>query len=135
MAVIKWRDSFNTGVAQFDREHHKVVELIDGLYQAIRDKSDRAAVLQICDELIVYTGYHFTNEEQAMSAASFPGFTEHQAEHGLLKEKATAFRERIAQGFPDGVTEFYHFLREWLVSHIQECDRQYGPALRDAVDR
>lgn len=29
MTLIKWRESYNTGVAQFDREHHKLVELID----------------------------------------------------------------------------------------------------------
>ena len=41
MAVIKWRDGYNTGVAQFDMEHHKIVELIDSMYAAIRDKSGK----------------------------------------------------------------------------------------------
>ena len=28
MSVIKWRDTYNIGVEQFDIEHHKLVELI-----------------------------------------------------------------------------------------------------------
>ncbi|MBE0585809.1 MAG: hemerythrin family protein [Desulfofustis sp.] len=135
MAVIKWRDSFNTGVAQFDREHHQVVEMIDRLYQAIREKSDQGVVSQVCAELVAYAEYHFANEEKAMAAVSFPGLEEHRREHALLKEQAMAFQVRIAERFPEGVTEFYHFLREWLVNHIQECDRKYGPALANVSEQ
>ena len=39
MTVIKWRDSYNTGVEQFDLEHHKILELIEVLYEAVRGVS------------------------------------------------------------------------------------------------
>ena len=44
MSVIKWRESYNTGIEQFDMEHHKIVELIDAMFAAIRDKSSKEVV-------------------------------------------------------------------------------------------
>ena len=135
MSCIKWRDSFNTGVAQFDREHHKLVELIDVMYQAIRDKSGKEVAAQACTELIAYTCYHFDNEEEAMALASYPELEEHKAEHTLLKQKAEGFQERIENNFPQGATELYHFLRDWLTNHIQGCDQKYGPSLKDMKEK
>lgn len=131
MAFIKWRDSYNTGVAQFDHEHHQLVELIDKMYVAIRDKSDKEVATQICNELVTYAAQHFGNEEQAMALGSYPELEEHKAEHTLMKQKADSFQARIDNNFPDGATELYHFLRDWLTSHIQNCDKKYGPYLKD----
>jgi hemerythrin len=41
---------------------------------------------------------------------------------------------KINADFPEGTTEFYRFLREWLVEHIQECDKKYGPYLNGAAE-
>jgi hemerythrin-like metal-binding protein len=129
MSFIKWRDSYNTGVEQFDQEHHKLVELIDTMYHAIRDKSDVAVTVQAWHDLMAYTSFHFTNEEQAMAAVSYPELEAHRLEHARLKEQAESFREKIEGNAPGAATELYHFLREWLVTHIQECDQKYGSYL------
>jgi hemerythrin len=132
MAVIKWHDGYNTGVAQFDNEHHKIVELIDIMFAAIRDKSGKEVTLKACNDVVAYTGYHFDNEEQAMQAAGYPELTEHVTEHGRLKAEALRFQETISNNFPEGTSEFYRFLRDWLVNHIQERDKKYGPYLENS---
>ena len=88
MAVIKWQEGYNTGVAQFDNEHHKIVELIDIMFTAIRDKSGKEVADKACNDVLAYTGYHFDNEEQAMRAVDYPEFAEHVAEHARLKAEA-----------------------------------------------
>ena len=130
MTVIKWRDGYNTGVEQFDMEHHKIVELIDFMYEAIRDKSGKDIIEKACGEVISYTGYHFANEEKAMQAVNYPELEDHLAEHNRLKTKALKFQEMISTNFPEGTNEFYKFLRDWLVDHIQECDKKYGTYLK-----
>ncbi len=133
MSVIKWRDAYNTGVEQFDREHHKIVELIDQMYFAIRDKSGRGVIEKACSDVLAYTEYHFANEEQAMKTANFPELEEHIAEHTRLKQDALEIQSHIDNNFAVGTQEFYRFLRDWLVNHIQDCDHKYGPYLKDAV--
>ena len=131
MTVIKWRDTYNTGVAQFDMEHQKIIELINTMYGAIRDKSGKEITEKACSEVLSYTGYHFDNEEQAMQTANYPDFQEHIAEHSRLKAEAVKLQGIIAANFPEGTAEFYRFLRDWLVEHIQECDKKYGEYLKD----
>ena len=65
-----------------------------------------------------------------MAAADYPAIEEHRTEHAKLREKAITFQSTITERYPEGVTEFYHFLREWLIKHIQECDQKYGPFLQ-----
>ena len=134
MTMIKWRDAYNTGVEQFDMEHHKLVELIDLMFFAIRDNSDKVATERVCQDLLSYTAYHFDNEEQAMKAVKYPDLENHIAEHTRLKNEATKFQTTISNNFPAGRNEFYRFLREWLVHHIQECDKKYGPFIKGAAE-
>ncbi len=135
MAVIKWREGYNTGVAQFDNDHHKIVELIDLMYMAIRDKSGKEVIEKACNDVLAYTGYHFDNEEKAMQAVAYAEMAEHVAEHSRLKAEALRFQEIISSNFPEGTNEFYRFLRDWLLNHIQDCDKKYGPYLQDGGDK
>jgi hemerythrin len=129
MTVIKWRDSYNTGVDQFDRDHHKIVELIDTMFVAIRDKAGKEVTQSACNDVLSYAEYHFNNEEKAMKAADYPDIAEHIAEHERLTAEAKKLQTIIAGSFPEGANEFYHFLREWLINHIQVCDKKYAPYL------
>ena len=130
MDVIKWRDSYNTGVEQFDIEHHKIVELINMMFVAIRDNAGKEVTEKACEDVISYTKYHFTNEEQAMKTANYPGLPEQLSEHARLKENAEKFQMIIRNNFPEGRNDFYRFIREWLINHIQGCDMKYGPYLK-----
>jgi hemerythrin len=130
MTVIKWRDSYNTGVEQCDREHHKLVELIDMMYTAIRDNSGKEVTQKACSDVLAYAQHHFANEEQAMREAKYPELEDHIAEHVRLKNEAMKFQTIIDNNFPEGANEFYRFLRKWLVDHIEGCDMKYGPYLK-----
>ena len=129
MTVIKWRDAYNTGIVQFDQEHHKLVALIDRMFFAIRDGSSKEITEQICADILAYTNYHFTNEEQAMRSAEYPDIDHHIGEHERLKTEAIKHQTTINRKFPEGRAEFYRLLREWLIQHIQNSDKKYGPYL------
>jgi hemerythrin len=86
-----------------------------------------------CKEILSYAEYHFANEEQAMKEVNYPNLEEHIAEHARLKDEAGKFQAIINNNFTEGSTEFYHFLRNWLVEHILGCDMKYGPYLKSEV--
>jgi hemerythrin len=134
MSIIKWRDSYNTDVKQFDDEHHRIVELIDTMFVALRDKSGKEVFVKVCDELLLYTGYHFENEEKAMETAKYPYIEAHIAEHIRLKKMVQKFQAIINSEFPEGSSELYRFLREWLFAHIQNVDKKYSPYLKAKAD-
>lgn len=131
MSVIKWRDSYNTGVARFDREHHKIVELIDRMYVALRDKEGRETIEKACGEAIAYTEGHFAGEEEAMAAIDYPGLAEQKEEHARMRVEVQKFQKMIEKDPGAGATGLYHFLRDWLINHIMVCDKKYGPFLQE----
>ena len=132
MSFIKWRDTYNTGIEQFDLEHHKLIELIDVMYCATRDNGKKEVILKACDEILEYTNYHFINEETVMISGSYPFLEEHVKEHTKLKLEAERFHATISSSFPEGTAEFYQFLRDWLINHILDCDMKYVPFLKDS---
>lgn len=131
MALIKWREGYNTGVAQFYNEHRKIVELINLMLEAIRDKGGKEIIEKVYNDVVAYTGYHFDNEEKAMHVAKYFDIAKQIPEHSRLKAEALRFQEIINSNFSEGTSEFYRFLRDWLINHIQECDKKYGPYLQD----
>lgn len=131
MSVIKWRDSYNTGVAQFDREHHKIIELIDAMYVAVRDKLDKESIEKVCREAVSYTEEHLANEEQALTSIDYPGLEEQMTAHALMKKEVKEIQELIAADYSAGATRLYHFLRDWLINHILVIDKKYGSYFQD----
>lgn len=130
MSVIKWRESFNTGVDQFDEEHKKIVDLIQRLFDALKtgQKDDCATII---DELTSYTEYHFSNEEKVMTEVGYPGLEEHCQEHRDLIAQAASFQELGESMSREQLGEFYQFLRDWLVNHIIGCDKKYGEYIQE----
>ncbi len=126
MAVIKWRDSYNTGVEAVDLEHRKLVELIEAMHTSVRDKEPKETVEQVINELVEYTQDHFKNEEALMQNEQYPELDEHKIEHRTLIEEVAVFKERLLNNFPDGRQDFYRFLREWLINHILDSDKKFG---------
>lgn len=126
MVMIQWRESYNIGIDQFDREHHKIVELIEILFKAIRNKESGQVVSNAIQELVRYTDYHFANEEKSMVKTDYPGLGDHYQEHVKLKEQVNEYLTSQNNLSQERLTEFYQFLREWLLDHIVGSDKAYG---------
>lgn len=126
MAVIKWRDSYNTGIDAVDEEHKKLVDLIEAMYTSIRDKEPKETVEKVLGEIVEYTQIHFNNEEALMEEKEYPELEAHKAQHRSLIEEVGEYKDRLVNDFPDGRQELYRFLREWLVNHIMESDKAFG---------
>jgi len=126
MPLIKWRDSYSVGVEQFDNEHRKLVELINRMFVIVRDKDDISAISDSVARLIDYTEFHFASEEAAMEKAGFPDFETHKQLHTRLTQEISVFQQKIVTEESAVGPEFYSFLRDWLLGHIMEEDKQYS---------
>ncbi|HEB50248.1 MAG TPA: bacteriohemerythrin [Desulfobulbus sp.] len=129
MLLIKWRDSYSVGIDQIDQEHKKLVELINEVFIVVRDKGHAETLNSAVDTLVEYTGYHFAAEEKAMEEARYPDLDKHREEHQRLEKEVVGFQQRLAVEGDAIRTEFYHFLRDWLIHHIVECDMLYSAYL------
>ncbi|WP_456385815.1 bacteriohemerythrin [Desulfolithobacter sp.] len=134
MALIKWRKAYSVGIDRFDRQHVKIVELINEIMLVVLHKKSENQLHDNIESLIEYTRSHFAEEENAMESSGYPHLSEHKQEHAMLVQQVLVFHERI-KNKDNVVTEFYQFLRTWLLDHIVTSDMKYGGFLMSRAGR
>jgi len=123
--LIKWSDSYSVGYPEIDNQHIKLVNLINKLYDAFSEGKVSSVIEPILNEMIEYTDYHFKNEEKLFEKYQYPEKEEHKKIHGEFIKKAYSFLASHKNGDVLFTYDLMNFLRDWLVSHIQDSDREY----------
>lgn len=130
MALLEWTDKMSVGIETIDADHKKMLDLLNTLHMAVREKHPASAVRAVLQELIKYADYHFQAEEQLMRLARYPAFEEHKAKHDALRQQVLALDSSL-DSMPENVmrVKTFDFLSEWLMRHILGDDMKYKEAL------
>ena len=128
--LIPWVESLSVGVSSMDSHHQKLINMINELHAALRQKKGLDVGLKLLVELDKYVRYHFHAEEELMRKANYPKLDEQLRAHKMFLEKAEAMKKRWEQGDKSVPTELMRVLQEWLVAHIMKMDKQYGPYMK-----
>ncbi len=129
MAHINWDNKYSVDVAEFDEHHKRLFSLVNRLHDAIINREGKQVIGEVIYELADYTHTHFGREEQRMAAAGYPDLAEHKRKHNEFVSKVLRFKEDHDKGKLFLSTEIIDFLKDWLVNHICETDKAYGPFL------
>ena len=133
--LIQWSDSLSVGVERFDNQHRKLIALINELYAALRAGKGTEVMRPILDSLVEYTVNHFAEEERQMAAAGYPGLEAHRSAHAHLVKQVSDFKDKLDRGQTVISSELFNFLKGWLMHHIMEQDKAYGPYLNSRGGR
>ncbi|MFO7811730.1 MAG: bacteriohemerythrin [Pelovirga sp.] len=126
MAIIKWKPVYETGIVALDKEHQGLVEQINVLFEAVRDKRGNEVYADVVTMLDTYVLEHFDHEEKLMQEYQFPGFEEHRQEHRRLVAAVEKLKRDHAVMDESAARELLKFLRIWLLDHIVKVDKKYG---------
>ena len=129
MAIISWKAVYETGVVSLDNEHRELIEEINRLYEAVRDKRGTEVLGDILQMLEKYTVDHFKHEEKMMADYGYAGLEEHQKVHQDLIQAVDELKAKVSFGTEDLARQLLKFLRYWLLEHIVEVDKKYGKFL------
>ena len=66
MPLFVWEDKYKVGVKEFDEQHKKLIELINKLYDAMKQGHGKDVLKSIVNDLFEYTKYHFETEEKIL---------------------------------------------------------------------
>ena len=135
MAVIVWKEIYETGIVTLDNEHRGLIQEINRLYEAVRDKRGETVLADILAMLEKYTVEHFQHEERLMAEYHFSGLEEHQKIHQELIDEIQTFKNRANSGTEELARELLTFLRGWLLEHILQVDKEYGAFLESRGGR
>ncbi len=126
---MKWEDKYSVNIRDIDAQHKKLFDLVNELFDAMRVGKGKEVLGVVLDELIRYTDYHFSAEEQLLKSISYPGFGTHKTAHDLLTSRAKKLRQAFEEGNRMISMDVMNFLRDWLNVHILEEDMKYSHAL------
>ena len=123
MTMMEWNDALKVGHSVIDRDHQKLVGLINKLSDAMSTGQGRDVCGSVLSELIGYTQTHFANEERLMALHRYAEASGHRAEHARLVEEVVAFEAKFKAGTATLSVSLLHFLMEWLTHHILAADK------------
>jgi len=133
VVLIKWdSETMDTGIGLIDSQHKKLCKIINSFSTALNDGKDKEVLSKIVEELLDYTQYHFSVEEEYFEKFDFPEKDLHKSEHKYFIE----YFKGIQKGFDkktkkkDMATkaesmDVLKFLIEWFITHITGSDREY----------
>jgi len=123
MTYFNWAPELDTGISVIDNQHKRIVEYINTLDKAVREK-DMSVVAEVVEQLTDYTVTHFTFEEELMQKHGYPYLDAHKKVHQAFTERVQNYKKRIDQG-EDVSRQLLSDLRIWLTNHIKRDDKDY----------
>lgn len=132
MPLLNWTDEFKTNIRAIDNDHRLLVDIVNGLHEAVSDgRVDETAAEQGLTALVLYVEDHFRREEAFMRASGYPRLAEHMRRHQELAFAVYEIQHMFRQD-PQSLLrpEVWEFLGNWLSMHVRGCDLDYVPWLR-----
>lgn len=133
-----WQPEFATGIRIIDDQHRVLIALLNEIHMKINDRSASSELDLIVQGLINYAGYHFGTEERCAADA---GYSEarpdeaaaHLAQHRAFAARVAQMKQQLGTGQRVSRVDLVAFLRDWLINHILNTDKELGDFLRSAT--
>jgi hemerythrin len=128
MSLLQWNDDLCVGVHDIDTQHKHLVHLMNDFYELCRTNAIEACRTKLA-QLIEAAKEHFAYEENQMLKTGYVDFETHKRHHiHMLEMLETNIRKYALEGTNPGGEKLANFLRNWLLTHINDVDRK---AIRD----
>lgn len=129
--LITWKAKYLVDNPVIDKQHRELVNIINELYDAIKDKGDIDYAFITYKELMNYTETHFSEEEEILRKANYPDLERHIKTHQKLKAKVIELKEHFEEDKKEICLETFLFLKSWITDHILAEDTKYAPFIKD----
>lgn len=131
---IKWKKSYETGNPIIDMQHKGLVDIINELHAAIKERGDIDYAYITYNELIKYTKIHFLREESLLINCNYKDLDKHKELHKKLTQRVHKLEEEFSKNRKDICIETILFLKSWLIDHIIAEDLKYVRAIKNIKD-
>lgn len=128
-AFLAWTALDRIGIRQFDEEHKELVNYINQFHEAMVIRRNRVKAEEIFEKLIHATRNHFSNEEALLGERGFPDRASHAKQHSDLVVEITNLHRQFKEGSLSAMM-LLTYLKNWLIHHTKESDRQYAVWLK-----
>jgi hemerythrin-like metal-binding protein len=126
VALLEWSPAFGVGIGAIDKDHRAVMAAVNALQVAVEGGGDLSVTGPLLNKLNSDTRAHFSAEESLMTITRYPGTALHAMKHQHLLDQLDAFVARNKRDHASLNVHSLNFLRDWVTTHIQSEDRNFG---------
>ncbi|HEY0835512.1 MAG TPA: bacteriohemerythrin [Azospirillum sp.] len=131
MQAVEWTQDMSVGSDVLDGHHKMIVDCLKRLGPLL-GRDERAdeikAVLATLEDFVLV---HFSEEEQQMRAAGYPGWREHKELHDGMYDVVFNLKSDVEHGRVPEAAKLHELVYGWLIAHIMGEDRKYMPYLEN----
>ena len=131
MQSICWTEDFSVGVPEMDKQHKKLVAMINRLIEDPKVATGSETISDLLTEMIKYAQEHFRDEEALLTRHGFPFLDRQVQQHKSFVKKTVDFCSAVEIGVDIVPQVMQEYLKEWLVRHILEQDMAYKKIFLD----
>ena len=123
--MIDWNNGLSLGVEAIDKDHKKLLEIVNRLSYYIENDPSPDIINEIFSDLEEYGTKHFHREESYMKKCNYPELEEHIKQHRDFVKEIPKLKEKVFNSKDKlDIHEVSTFLTEWLINHIINEDMQ-----------
>ena len=119
MAPLEWKDSYSVGVPAVDHEHQELIELLNGLHEALAGGGN---VEQVFGDLFRAISAHFALEERFMREHGYDQVAQHKADHERLLDELRDIMDDYRADGDDSAGRLAAGVDAWFVNHFKTHD-------------
>lgn len=130
--VFPWNHSFETNIASVDKQHKRLVMLLNQMGSKLAQGEDLIEIEKVIDELYSYADHHFQSEEQVWDKRFHDDewLTTHHKTHSEFITQVGNFQHKEKSGDKKGLYEqILRFLICWLAHHILDDDMRMAKVI------
>jgi len=126
----KWNDNFASGIAEIDREHITIFDIINLFSKELNANRSQEELLKIFRGCVDYIRQHCEKEEELMKKYNYPGEKAHSDDHLHFNLKLSSWHRQADLGkliISHGIVSD---IAEWNLRHTVLMDKEMGTYLR-----
>lgn len=130
---IEFDKSLETGNDMIDTQHRELIARVNKLTEECTIGKEKNAAVRTLDFLMDYTDFHFSAEEKLQKEYQYPKLEEHKKLHTQFIQSVDELREMLEE--EEGPSEAFVVavkknVVDWLVNHIQICDKDVAEMVK-----
>lgn len=130
METIEWTDDFSVGIEEMDKQHKKLIDMINRLIVEQKEITDAETIAELLSDMTDYAEDHFRAEEYLMAEYGYELKDLQQKQHEAFITTTEEFYG--ASGIGENILSraLLDYLRSWLMRHILIEDMKYKDFFR-----
>jgi hemerythrin len=126
MKLFTWYKTYSVNNDELDNHHKTLFDILNRLYENCMENRNAHCLEPIVEELVAYSHYHFSAEEQYMKSLEYKDIDKHISEHRAFTDRALHLKQVADTDDYELTKELIVFLGNWLLHHVMGEDKKFA---------